>query len=397
MDDLAQRIARFVADPADGDFDELAAAAFAFQVERVAPIRRLAEARGVTPGAGLDWRRIPAVPTAAYKTLRVTVAGEEEEEQGDGAAGSGAEGGDGGSVGGDLAGRAVEVFRSSGTSAGGAARSVHVHPFPDLYRATIDAAFPRSCLPRALAAPSGGRPPMLALVPRREERPDSSLSFMVDHVVSRWGGEASAWGLGARGVDARAARSWLGARQREGRPVLVLATAFALADLVAGLERLDLRFRLPAGSVVFETGGFKGREREVSPGELAAGVAERLGVPPPAVVREYGMTELTSQLYSASLAGASLTGASLAGGDPELYVPPHQVRVRVVDPESLDEVPAGDSGLVALFDLANLSSAVHLLTEDLGRIEPGGLRLLGRAPGADLRGCSLTVEEMARG
>jgi hypothetical protein len=380
MDDLAQSIARFVADPADGDFDELAAEAFAFQVERVAPIRRLAEARGVTPGAGLDWRRIPAVPTAAYKTLRVTVAGEEE---GDGAAGPAVEGGDGGSVGGALGGRAVEVFRSSGTSAGGAERSVHVHPFPDLYRATIDAAFPRFCLPRGGLAP-GERPPMLALVPRREERPDSSLSFMVDHVVGRWGGEASAWGLGPRGVDARATRSWLGARQRAGRPVLVLATAFALADLVAGLERLDLRFRLPAGSVVFETGGFKGREREVAPGELAAAVAGRLGVPPSAVVREYGMTELTSQLYS----------ASLAGGDPELYVAPHQVRVRVVDPESLDEMPAGESGLVAIFDLANLSSAVHLLTEDLGRIEPGGLRLLGRAPGADLRGCSLTVEEL---
>lgn len=383
MDDLAQRIARFVRDPADGDFDELAAEAFAFQVERVAPIRRLSEARGVAPGVGLDWRRIPAVPTAAYKTLRVTVAGEEEEEEGDGAAGPGAEGGDAGSVGGALAGRAVEVFRSSGTSAGDAARSVHVHPFPDLYRATIDAAFPRFCLPRGPAE----RPPMLALVPRREERPDSSLSFMVDHVLARWGGEASAWGLGPRGVDARAARSWLGARQREGRPVLVLATALALADLVAGLERLDLRFRLPAGSVVFETGGFKGREREVSPDGLAAGIAHHLGVPAAAVVREYGMTELTSQLY---------TGA-LAGGDPELYLAPHQVRVRVVDPESLEEVPPGASGLVAVFDLANLSSAIHLLTEDLGRLEAGGLRLLGRAPGADLRGCSLTVEELAAG
>jgi hypothetical protein len=370
MDDLAQRIARFVADPAAGDFDALAAEAFAFQFERVAPLRRLAAARGVEPGAGLDWRRVPAVPTAAYRTLRVTVAAE------DGAAGTG---------------EVVETFRSSGTGGGEVARSVHVHPFPDLYRATIDAAFPRHCLPRNLTP--GERPPMLALVPRREERPDSSLSFMVDHVLARWGGEASAWGLGPRGVDARAARSWLGARQRAGRPVVVLATTLALDDLVAGLARLDLRFRLPAGSVVFETGGFKGREREVAPDELAAGVAERLGVPAQAVVREYGMTELTSQLYSVSLTA----GATLAGGDPYLYVPPHQVRVRVVDPESLDEAPAGESGLVAVFDLANLSSAVHVLTEDLGRLEPGGLRLLGRAPGADLRGCSLTVEEMARG
>lgn len=364
---LAARIARFVADPASGDFDALAAEAFALQVERVPAIARLAAARGVEPGPGLDWRRVPAVPTSAFKTLRVTVAEAGAEE--------------GGAPAEPAPTPAVEVFRSSGTTAGEAARSVHVHPFPDLYRATIDAVFPRACLPRGQGAP------MLALVPRREERPDSSLSFMVDHAVRRWGGEASLWGLGPRGVDARAARSWLGARQREGRPVLVLATALALADLVAGLAKLDLRFRLPAGSAVFETGGFKGREREADPTALATAVAERLGVPPASIVREYGMTELTSQLYT----------RSLAGGDPHLFVAPHQVRVRVVDPDSLEEVPQGETGLVAIFDLANLSSAVHVLTEDLGRMEADGLRLLGRAAGAELRGCSLTVEELSRG
>lgn len=384
---LAARIARFVADPASGDFDALAAEAFALQVERVPAIARLAAARGVEPGPGLDWRRVPAVPTSAFKTLRVTVAEAGAEEGGAPAAAEGAATpAAGGSAGGGETAEpaptpAVEVFRSSGTTAGEAARSVHVHPFPDLYRATIDAAFPRACLPRGQGAP------MLALVPRREERPDSSLSFMVDHAVRRWGGEASLWGLGPRGVDARAARSWLGARQREGRPVLVLATALALADLVAGLAKLDLRFRLPAGSAVFETGGFKGREREADPTALATAVAERLGVPPASIVREYGMTELTSQLYT----------RSLAGGDPHLFVAPHQVRVRVVDPDSLEEVPQGETGLVAIFDLANLSSAVHVLTEDLGRMEADGLRLLGRAAGAELRGCSLTVEELSRG
>jgi hypothetical protein len=203
--------------------------------------------------------------------------------------------------------------------------------------------------------------------------------------VARWGGEGSAWALGRRGVDARLVRSWAGARQREGRPVLVLATTFALADLVAGLARMGLRFRLPAGSAVFETGGLKGHQREVAPGELAAALAERLGVPPQAVVREYGMTELTSQLYT----------RSLLGGDPHLYVAPHWVRVRVLAPETLAEAPGGETGLVAVFDLANLSSAVHVLTEDLGCMEEGGLRLLGRAPGAEPRGCSLTVEELA--
>jgi hypothetical protein len=102
------------------------------------------------------------------------------------------------------------------------------------------------------------------------------------------------------------------------------------------------------------------------------------------VVREYGMAELTSQCY---------TGA-LLGDDPDLFVAPHWVRVRLLDPETLEEVPAGAPGLVCLFDLGNLGSALHVLTEDLGVAEGDGFRLLGRAAGAELRGCSLVVEEL---
>ncbi|HEY7216371.1 MAG TPA: hypothetical protein VIC28_17250, partial [Thermoanaerobaculia bacterium] len=85
------------------------------------------------------------------------------------------------------------------------------------------------------------------------------------------------------------------------------------------------------------------------------------------------------------------------GGDPDLFVAPHWVRVRLLDPETLEEAPAGTPGLIAVFDLANLGSAVHLLTEDLGIVEGDGFRLLGRAAGAELRGCSLVVEELRGG
>ena len=107
-------------------------------------------------------------------------------------------------------------------------------------------------------------------------------------------------------------------------------------------------------------------------------------MPATSVVREYGMTELTSQCYT----------GSLLGEDPDLFVAPHWVRVRILDPETLAEVPAGTPGLICVFDLANLGSAVHLLTEDLGLAEGEGFRLLGRAAGAELRGCSLVVEEL---
>jgi hypothetical protein len=207
---------------------------------------------------------------------------------------------------------------------------------------------------------------------------------MADHILSRWGSPESAIAFGPRGVEATKARSWAAARQREGRPVLILATAFALAQWLEALERVDLRFRLPPGTALFETGGFKGRTTELSRHDLLARIRTWLGVPPESVVREYGMTELTSQCYT----------RALLGGDPDLFVAPHWVRVRVLDPETLEEAAAGSPGLLAVFDLANLGSAVHLLTEDLGVAEGEGFRLLGRAAGAELRGCSLVVEEL---
>lgn len=350
---IVDRVSRFLTAPASDSFEDLALAAFAWQFERIEPYRRLCERRGVTPETVKDWRRVPPVPAAAFKTL--TLAAEP----------------------------AVEIFRSSGTTAGSTEqRSVHHQPFPDLYRQVIDASFPRFCLPY------GGPLPILSLIPTREQLPDSSLSFMADHILAQYGSPESLTAFGTRGVEAAKARSWAGARQREGRPVLVLATAFALAQWLDALaDRLGLKFRLPAGSAVFETGGFKGRTTELTRGELLARVQEWLGVPPDFVVREYGMTELTSQCYT----------RVLLGGDPDLFVAPHWVRVRLLDPETLEEVPAGTPGLITVFDLANLGSAVHLLTEDLGVAEGDGFRLLGRAAGAELRGCSLVVEELRGG
>lgn len=351
---ILDRVTRFLTAPEADSFEDLALAAFAYQFERIEPYRRLCERRGATPETLQDWRQVPPVPATAFKTL--TLAAEP----------------------------AVEVFRSSGTTGGEEQRSVHHHPFPDLYRRVIDASFPRFCLPY------GGPLPILSLIPTREQLPDSSLSFMADHILARYGSPESLTAFGSRGVEAAKARSWAGARQREGRPVLVLATAFALAQWLDALaDRLGLKFRLPAGSVIFETGGFKGRTAELTRGELLSRVHEWLGVPPDFVVREYGMSELTSQFYT----------RVLLGGDPDLFVAPHWTRVRLLDPETLEEVPAGTPGLVTVFDLANLGSAVHLLTEDLGVSEGGGdgFRLIGRAAGAELRGCSLVVEELRRG
>ena len=345
---IVEKVERFIRDRETGDFDELAREAFRYQYERLDVYRELCQKTGIDPEQTIDWRQVPVIPALAYKSLDLS---------------AGAEG---------------EVFRSSGTTTD--RPSVHRHTLLDLYRATIDASFP------AAVMGSSEPRPILSLIPDGQQAPDSSLSFMMDHVLEQWGADESIVALGARGVDPRLARSFLGARQRDRKPTLILSTAFALVHLLEGLERFDLKFRLPSCSTVFETGGYKGRSQVVPPAELAQRLEDRLSLQPSTIVREYGMTELTSQMYT----------QTLNGGNPDLFEPPHWVRVRILNPETLAEAPAGATGLICVFDLANLSSAIHVLTEDLGVAENHGFRLLGRAAGAELRGCSLSIEELTR-
>ena len=232
--DLIQRISTFVT-RGQGSFEALAREAFDFQYRLVQPFRRLCDHRGVTPPSldPFDWTHIPAVPVMAFRRQKMHA-----EEP-------------------------VEIFRSSGTTGGEQDRSLHYHPFPDLYREVIDATFPHACLP---ADRPPGRRPMLSLVPSRATIPDSSLSFMCEHILNRFGAESSLVVVGAEGLDVDAANAWVDGLGEE--PGTVLTTAFALSYWLDALEEAGIMKRLPAGSTLFETSGFKGRARELQRQEL---------------------------------------------------------------------------------------------------------------------------------
>ncbi len=341
---VVERIERWIRGDRDDDFQTLVAEAWAFQHERSAPLRRLAASAGID--SGIDgWESVPMVPALSFKTLDLAVA------------------------------PSVEEFHSSGTT-DAATPSIHRHPFPDLYRAVVEATFPQACL-----AGVGPAPPMLSLIPDRETAPNSSLAFMIDHAYRLFSGPGSRYAVGPGGVRAAEVRGFCGTRQRDGRAALVLGTTLALDQMADGLKRLGVTFRLPPGTTVFETGGSKGLGRAIDRAQVAADLSARLGLDASAFVQEYGMTELTSHCYSAP------------GSSP--FEPPAWVRVRALDPVSLAPVENGEPGLLAIFDLANVGSALHVLTQDLGRIVDGGFELVGRARGAELRGCSLLSAALA--
>lgn len=227
--------------------------------------------------------------------------------------------------------------------------------------------------------------------------PSSSLAFMMRLFVEHFDGrsfDASAfdpnanerWLLDERGVDVSGLERAVGVALSRGEPLLLLTTAFALVEL---LDRLgNKRLQAPPGSTLMVTGGFKGRTRELDKVTLRETAAELFGVETTRVVGEYGMTELTSQLYEMTLPEGAFRGA------PDRFVAPPWLRVSAVDPATLEPLPNGELGIARFVDLGNVDSAVAVQTQDLVRCHPDGVELFGRRPGAPPRGCSLAVEAL---
>ncbi len=140
-----------------------------------------------------------------------------------------------------------------------------------------------------------------------------------------------------------------------------------------------------------ETGGYKNRSRILPKVELHALITERLGIPRENIICEYGMSELSSQAYDCTLEAGGLKRAGTVPGAPvarHFQFPPW-ARVQIISPETGREVAEGETGLIRIFDLANVYSVAAIQTEDLGIRRGEGFELLGRAQLAEPRGCSL--------
>ncbi len=352
---LDEQVLAWIADGVDAPedearFDSLARAIFLHQFEHNEPYRKLCTAFGRDPGDVGHWSEIPSVPTGAFKETRLAAFPKQ---------------------------RCVQIFRTSGSSTERRGE-LHLDTLA-LYDASLRATF------GAYVCPDPEPVRILVMAPPLRDAPDSSLSYMFDAAVRDLGAEDSAVLFGHGGLDMAISMSAL---QRARTPVALCGTAFAFVHLIDGMRAVGLRLPLPEGSRVMETGGFKGRSRELSRDELHGGISEALGVPRQRIVNQYGMCELGSQFYE----------ASLRTGVPSTVkqVPPW-VRVRVVDPDDLRDVPEGEPGLLIHYDLANTGSVVAVQTADEGTLTPEGLEVRGRIAGAEARGCSIAVDALLGG
>jgi phenylacetate-coenzyme A ligase PaaK-like adenylate-forming protein len=323
---------------ADEEFNALALAVFAAQYESVQIYRLLCDRRNIRPGAIKHWHQIPALPTAAFKEFEVSGIPPAER---------------------------TAVFYSSGTT--GQIRSKHFHHAQSLalYEASLLAWFERSVQPSM---------PMRFVFLTPEDAPNSSLVHMFKTVGRHFQNTNSTFtgkmnGDGTWDIDLPATVAAL----EGGDPVFVFGTAFSFVHLIDYITHGGKIRGFPPGFRVMETGGYKGLSREIPKPELHRLISKTFGITRSDIITEYGMSELSSQAYER---------------DGIFHFPPW-ARAQVISPETGNEVADGETGLLRVFDLANIWSVMAVQTEDLTARRGSRFELLGRAKNAEPRGCSL--------
>ena len=137
---------------------------------------------------------------------------------------------------------------------------------------------------------------------------------------------------------------------------------------------------------LMDTGGDKGSPRRLSRAGLLHAGWNAFAIPGYFCVNEYGMAELSSQFYDSVIADR-VRGHH----QPRRKLGPHWARSVMLEPDSLEPAARGSHGLLSHFDLANAGSAMAVLTEDVGYADGDGFQIVGRAPDAEARGCSLAA------
>ena len=344
----------FLADthPSDQAFDQQALALFAHQFQHNLPFQRFCQQRGKTLRTVRSWRDIPAVPISAFKALTLSCIPADQAER---------------------------TFMTSGTTQA-EIKGKHHHPSLAVY----DASMLRNFRQRFMAG-SSERIRMGILFPDETLLPNSSLAHYLALAVREFGTGASHYVLTQQGLDTARVIAELEHAEQTGEPYALLGASYSFVHLLDALQRLGKTFRLPAGSRVLDTGGFKGQSRELSMQDFYAQLSSALGISASDCINMYGMTELSTQFYD--------DGNAIL---PSVKSGPHWIRSRVVEPLSGEELPRGQQGILAHCDLANFNSVTTILTEDVGVAVDGGFLLLGRAQGAQAKGCSIAVDEFLK-
>ncbi|OAD91382.1 acyl transferase [Aequorivita soesokkakensis] len=310
------------------DFERLALEVFRFQYENVSVYRQFCNHLKTNVSEVKNIENIPFLPIRFFKNHKIVANNLEEET----------------------------IFTSSGTT--GSITSKHYISNVKIYEKSFLKAFEMQY----------GNPDnfsILALLPSYLEREGSSLIYMVEKLIEKSNNPNSGFYL----YEMDALIEKLEFLEKSGKKSILIGVSYALLDLIE-----KRKFQLK-NTIVMETGGMKGRRKEMIKEELHGILKKGFGVEK--IHSEYGMTELLSQAYSK--------------GDGIFTCPPW-MKILTRDPEDALSYTFGKTGGINVIDLANLNSCAFIATQDLGKTNiDGSFEVLGRFDASDVRGCNLMV------
>jgi anaerobic magnesium-protoporphyrin IX monomethyl ester cyclase len=356
MESLAREVEAFLESSSSATaFEDLALRIFAFQYEANRPYRRFCERRGIRPKTVATWDDIPAVPSTAFREVSMISFPKEE---------------------------IVRTMTSSGTSKGKPSlihfneiglRFWHLGP---------------QAASRRFLFPDGVRHRSLLLIPSETTAPTLAIASGMPNLVKNHSLGEPEYFIDAGGLRLEALVTRLRELEGSGEPVALVGATFGFVHFFDYCLKQHLRFELGNGRLC-DGGGFKGRSREMKKDEFYAQAREILGIPTDRMVNALGLCEVSNVYFDNVLVDRD--NAAIRARFKK--VPPW-CRVVIVDPETLRPVPRGQTGLIRHYSLTNLSTVIAVQTDDLGVEVGDGFEILGRAQGAEAKGCSISVDEL---
>ena len=318
-------------------FEEKALKIFEFQKEYNPVYGRFCEALGVKNPRFIQ--EIPLLPIQAFKEKEIITAKKSYELSAD----------------------SYQLFLSSGTS--GMQRSQHIVSDPDLYKQSI--------LKGMREFYNLDEFVIWAYTPGYNSNPNSSLIWMLNVLIDNDDSGLSKY----LELNQALIQEEIDTIDSIGKKLMIFGAAFGLLDLIELSE-----INMPKDAIIMETGGMKTFKRAMSKSELHQKLATGFNLPKQNIHSEYGMTELLSQAYS-------------SGDEWFECIPWMKVSIRNPD-NPMQEVSAGEEGLIGVMDIANLNSCSFILTGDKGVMNSGGkFQVLGRWNPKNLRGCNFLIDQ----
>ncbi|MCL7747269.1 long-chain fatty acid--CoA ligase [Halalkalibacter alkaliphilus] len=352
---LKQELKKFINQPTNSDeqFNQMALNVFQFQYNHNQTYRKFCRKRRVSPRNIKHFLEIPPVPIDAFKLTTLSSHPLEETEA---------------------------LFMTSGTT-NPEKKGKNYHRDLDIYDLSMKTFFKSAIIPDL------EKVKMFVLFPEEEVLPNSSLAHYLHIAKQTFGTEDSLYVFSKDEFQVEKLIEELQKTEKNKEPTLLIGATFSFIHFLDECRNRNVNFELPAKSRLMDTGGAKGRSREMEPNEFKKEMSKLFSLPLENCLNMYGMTELSSQMYD----------GNFLHNEVEYHNPtkhaPHWVRTVVMDIERMEEKPVGERGIIVHYDLANLNSVMGILTEDIGVSAGDGFYLLGRAEGAEAKGCSLAVEQ----